>query len=137
MVPSNSEILFYFFTNKIEKITNSLFLSFYKISGLELTIPLFLSFHKISGFESLHSGSLWNYSKPISIEILYIHSNLWHSKETKFWDKLLKRYETNNRCISCHTSLDYLLQRFLANTVLFIFLYTPVKSYIVKWPQEK
>ena len=24
-----------------------------------------------------------------------------------------------------------------AGTVLFIFLYTPVKSYLVKWPQEK
>ena len=27
--------------------------------------------------------------------------------------------------------------RILASTVLFIFLYTPVKSYVVKWPQEK
>ena len=123
MVPSNSWNPVLFFHElfkpiqnwKIEKIANSLFLSFYKISGLEVTNPLSFSFHKISGFEIVYSGILWNYSKAISIEILHIHSNLWHSKETKFWDKLWKRYVTNNRCISCHTSLDYLLQRFLAN----------------------
>ena len=33
-----------------------------------------------------------------------------------------------------HSNLE---SRDLLATVLFIFLYTPVKSYVVKWPQEK
>ena len=35
------------------------------------------------------------------------------------------------------TMRDTLRYIFIMYTVLFIFLYTPIKRYVVKWPQEK
>ena len=41
-----------------------------------------------------------------------------------------------NITLRCILLVEY-LPCFFTHTVLLIFLYTPVKSYVVKWPQEK